>query len=54
MKFLIGVLIIRFIVALFTKNDSMNVDEVKNMGNSEDLHPAEFEMRDHFVVRCSE
>lgn len=53
MKFLLAVLFIRFIAALFEKNDAVvNVQNTVDEGDG--LHPAEFETRDHFMGRCAE
>jgi hypothetical protein len=51
MKFMLAVLFIRFIAALFEKNDAAQIN-VKDAANESDgLHPAEFEMRDQFSGR---
>lgn len=54
MKFLFAVLFIRFIAALFEKNDAVTLNMQDNVQDGDGLHPAEFETRDHFTVRCAE
>lgn len=54
MKFLVAVLFIRFIAALFEKNDVVQINVQDNTDEGDGLHPAEFEVRDHFIVRCAE
>ena len=57
MKFLIVMIIVRFLIMLFTES---KVSKVENAGANLDandnggIHPAEFELRDHYVMRCSE
>lgn len=69
MKFVMVMLIVRFIIALFAEKhiNSENEDNVNannaNAGNANandvnannaGIHPAEFELRDHYFMRCSE
>lgn len=54
MKFLLAMLFIRFVFALFEKNDAVTMTVQENIDEGDGLHPAEFEMRDHFFVRCAE
>ena len=54
MKFLLAMIFIRFIVALFEKNDAVTINVQDNTETGDGLHPAEFEMRDHFTMRCSD
>jgi hypothetical protein len=52
MKFLLVVMLIRFVVALFTRSNAANEEENEN--KSIEVHPAGFELRDHFDMRCAE
>jgi hypothetical protein len=54
MKFLLAVLFIRFIAALFEKNDAVVLNAQDKADEGDGLHPAEFETRDHYVMRCAE
>jgi hypothetical protein len=56
MKFFMIMLIVRFIIALFAENKAGNVENAPDADANDDagIHPAEFELRDHYFMRCSE
>ena len=56
MKFLIVMIIVRFLIALFAENKAGNVENAGDANVNDDggIHPAEYELRDHYFMRCSE
>ena len=52
MTFVIIGLIIYFIASLYSKDKVVRKEPT--VPGETGIHPAEFELRDHFTVRCSE